>query len=102
LSSFGDSPNTSFYHLADRLSRLDYVNPTYSLVSFRTIVGLSPISPDLSALTESILNPVNSYRWLFLIHVLTTRKLTTDTELEEAKLTFVCKADHDVLSKVDP
>jgi hypothetical protein len=63
---------------------------------------LIPDRPDISAFTDDILTPVNSYRWLWVIHRLATRTLSPDHEPEQAKLTFVCRAYRDAIVKIGP
>jgi hypothetical protein len=76
LSSLTDSSNTAFFELADRLSQSDSLNPTYSLVSIRTLIRISLL--DNGCRTETLIRPVNSYRWFDLIHALASRSFSPE------------------------
>lgn len=91
--------NQAFVEIADKLHDAKSLNPTYSLVSLRRIVELSPLLRD--DLAEDALNPVNSYRWLYLIHALASRVLTPDEELEKAKVEFVMNSYVKFVQKAD-
>jgi hypothetical protein len=82
IARFTDPPNSSFFQLGDRLARARYVNPSYSIVALRSIISLSPIHPEISEFTDDLLNPVNSFRWFFLIHSLASRTISQDATLE--------------------
>ena len=91
--------NQSYVTIANQLRQSKALNATYSLVSLRRIVELSPLS--IENAEENALNPVNSYRWLYLISALAGKELTTDAELERAKVEFVMKSYVEFLRRFD-
>ena len=100
LASVGEmSQNAAFFQIANQLHFSERLNSVYSLVSLRKLVEMSPILKENASGDE--LKPVNSYKWLFLIHSLAARSLTTDAELDEAKIEYVLKAYFDFLKRAD-
>ena len=100
LTSIGESQqNSAFFQIANQLHNRDHLNPTYSLVSLRKIVELSPVVQENS--NCEAYNPVNSFKWFYLIHGLASRSLTDDKELDNAKILYVLESYINFAKKAD-
>ncbi|OHS98294.1 hypothetical protein TRFO_35287 [Tritrichomonas foetus] len=87
ISNIKDDRNAVFFKVANSLYQIDNLNPIYSLIAFRDLISLSPISPQHSTDPQH-LHPINSYKWLYLLYPLASKVITDDEELEEGKLEY--------------
>ena len=100
LKSVGPSPNDSFYQISNLLHFKNNLNSNYTLVSLKEIIDISPINIS-SDIDENLVNPINSYRWLFLIHAIASKTISNDEELEKGKIEYVLKSYADFIIKCD-
>lgn len=105
LSYLHEDQNSGFYKAGNALHFNNKLNTKFALVSLRELIQLSPLNLD-NEQNETALNPANSYKWLYLIHSLASRVISSDKELEKVKnmymfncyYRFVLNADINVIS----
>lgn len=100
ISSITEDQNKQFYSAAKLLNRTHHLNMLYSLVSVRELLELSPINIE-NKITEENINPVNSYRWLFLIYMISTNKSCKNFFLHQGKIEYIFKMLHSFICKAD-
>lgn len=103
LSKIDEDPNSVFFEVANFLNKSNSLNPTYTLTSYQDIINsirelidkmYKPTANDDSS-SNSIPGPEDTYRWLYLIVSIATRKVSDDSELETAKIDFFLNAFYD-------
>lgn len=93
-----NDPNDAFFKAANFLHSGQSLNAIYTLVSIRELISLSPLEyKDNDEQYIQSLLPSNSYKWLYLLYSLSSRKLCDDKELEMAKNEYVFQKIHDFL-----
>ena len=101
IDTIEDDKNVVFYVMGNWLHSTSELNQIYSLVAIKDIVGLSPLSPDKMKNPDE-LNPINSFKWLFLLNSVASRKIVDDdNELEQAKNQFFFNSLFNFLKNVD-
>lgn len=101
LQSIKENPNSSFFKLGTSIHFATSINPIYTLVSLRNIIEASPLSLS-SAYSDVDWIPTSSYKWLFLIVAIASRKvIENDPELEEGKIKYVFRAFSNFMEKAD-
>ena len=101
LQSIKENPNSAFFKLGTSIHFAPSINPIYTLVSLRNIIETSPLSLS-TPYSDVEWIPTSSYKWLFLIVSIASRKIIdNDPELEEGKLKYVFRAFSNFLEKTD-
>ncbi|KAK8857983.1 hypothetical protein M9Y10_013083 [Tritrichomonas musculus] len=101
LQSIKENPNSAFFKLGTSIHFAPSINPIYTLVSLRNIIETSPLSLS-TPYSDVEWIPTSSYKWLFLIVSIASRKIIdNDPELEEGKLKYVFRAFSNFLEKSD-
>ncbi|EAY22084.1 hypothetical protein TVAG_457190 [Trichomonas vaginalis G3] len=100
INEINENKNVVFYTMGNWLNSAKGINPTYTYVSIRDIVDLSPLNLERSKDPEQ-LNPLQSFKWLYLIYSLVSRKVSDDEELEEAKMKYIFTSIFDFIKSVD-
>lgn len=101
LQSIKENPNSSFFKLGTSIHFATSLNPIYTLVSLRNIIEASPVSLS-TAYSDVDWIPTSSYKWLFLIVAIASRKIIeNDPELEEGKIKYVFRAFSNFIEKAD-
>ena len=101
IDKIDEDKNNVFYVMGNWLHSTDELNPIYTLVAIKDIIKLSPLSEDKMKSPDD-LNPLNSYKWLYLLHSISSRKVDSDDqELEDAKNQYVLNSYIKFLKNVD-
>lgn len=101
LQSIKENPNSSFFKLGTSIHYATSLNPIYTLVSLRNIIEASPLSLS-TAYNDVDWIPTSSYKWLFLIVSIASRKIIeNDQELEDGKIRYVFRAFSNFIEKTD-
>ena len=104
ITTIGDDANLSFFKAGNFLHSGQSLNPTYTYVAIRDLISLSPISyngekkdeTNTEEFTKSLL-PSTSFKWLYLLYSISSRKLSDDKELESAKNEYIFLQLHDFI-----
>lgn len=113
ISTIRDDANLSFFKAGNFLHSGQKLNTIYTFVAIKDLISLSPLSrteinkneankdqDNKDEYTKSLL-PSNSFKWLYLLYSIASRKLSDDKELESAKNEYIFLQLHNFIVNSD-
>ena len=98
VSAVSDDMNAVFFKAGNFLASGPPLQPTYVCVAIRDLVEMSPLGKPAG---EDELKASVSFKWLYLLYTLSSRRIPDDTELEKAKNAFLLGKVRDFLVNMD-
>lgn len=100
IAQIKESHNEAFFTMGNWLNSAKGINQKYTLVAIKDVIDLSPLGNN-NPITPEKLNPVVSFKWLYLIYAISCRKVSDDQELEDAKNNYIFTKIFEFLKNVD-
>ena len=99
VSDVTDDKNAAFFKAGNFLASGPPLHPEYVCVAIRDLVEMSPLGKQAG---EDELKASVSFKWLYILFTLSTRRISEDTELEKAKNAFLFGKVRDFVVNMDP
>ena len=99
VSDVTDDKNAAFFKAGNFLASGPPLHPAYVCVAIRDLVEMSPLGKQAG---EDELKASVSFKWLYILFTLSTRRISEDTELEKAKNAFLFGKVRDFVVNMDP
>jgi len=100
LESIKTNCNESYYRAGSSILFHHGVNANYSLISLREIIENTILCPSKDFKSEEF-NPVQSYKWMFLVYILSTKTLPIEKELNNSKVSYIFGIIFEIICKLD-